>query len=134
MSLPLCRSALKQLQAYSPGDGAPPGRRGLGRDDPGQLVRLAAAFARELVAAGAGGELDRRADLFVGLTEPDSAFEKARLDAHARLSSPGCKLVLPDYSSPPLLGRTRGVLVTRADGSLEVHRHVPRRNLVWTLS
>ena len=117
MSLARCRAALTKLQEFRAVEGPRHPLEWMKKSNkPGELVRLAVGFAHELVEAGAGDELTRRATLFDALTGPGSTFDEARQGADARLNCQGCTLKLPDYSAPSP-GPGRLVAETLGDGS-----------------
>jgi hypothetical protein len=98
--------ALARLLAFTPAEPRLRAWKAPAGPPLGDLVRLAAAFAEELTAAGGGGELRRRADAFDSLTAAGNSFDAAREQACSCLSQ-DANLYLPDRSVSPVVSRRR---------------------------
>jgi hypothetical protein len=70
-----------------------------------RVVTLTATFAHALAAAGADGELNRRAALLQKMTTPGGPLDEARRAAHEQVLSVVEKLCPPSTSSRPVAAR-----------------------------
>jgi hypothetical protein len=114
-----CELALNKLLAFTPAPAQVKAWKAPAGPPLGELVRLAAAFAEALTAAGGGGELRRRAGEFDSLTAAVSSFDAARKKACSHLSRATTNLYLPDHSVSPVgsVGSGRKYPDLNADGS-----------------
>jgi hypothetical protein len=109
MHPPKLEATMARLRAFEPAQvkgsrKVPPGGsiNAPSKEAIGEFTRLAAAGADELIRAGCGGELGRRATAFDTLTEVGSPLDNARASAHAAVTSLRARLDIPDRSAKPL--------------------------------